>query len=220
MRLILAIREDAERVNHLRIEAYQNANGTVLRDFDFLRWSSADDQACILCIEDDHGNLIASVRVMQLNTLAELESMCDCRLTTPLPLPTLYFDKLVALVEHRQKRLSMLFRLLIIEAAMNSGIQSFSFTINESAQRIPLMKKMGYQFSPADTSHRSDDNVFDNSVDVLVASLHFSLFPSALMQGRKEQIVTLEDVALDDKLANDLHGALRNAWSKKILAPA
>lgn len=219
MKLVLATRPDAERVSQLRIEAYSNANGTVLRDFEFLKWSPTDDQACILCIEDGQGRMIASTRVIQVETQEELESLCDAKITNPPAFPTLYFDKLVALVEYRQQRLSMVFRLLVIEAALQSDAQSLSFTINESAKRIPLMKSMGYTFSPADLSHRPADNVFDNSVNVLVACLNRRNFEEALAQGRKEEIVSLADLDRDEALTHDLLGSIRAAWAGQQLQP-
>ncbi|HAA21341.1 MAG TPA: hypothetical protein DCP28_22195, partial [Cytophagales bacterium] len=213
MKLVLATRADAERVNTLRVDAYKTATGSVLRDFDFLLWNSVDDRACVLCLENSEGKFVASLRCIWVNELAELEDLCDAKIASPPPFPTLYQDKLTTLVDYRLQRLSMIFRIFVMQAAIESDIQSFSFTINETASRVPLLQNLGYQFTPADLSHRQEDNAFNNSVGVLIGSLHHKHFPTALEEAIKSQVYPLEEVQLGASLATDTHELIRKAWA-------
>ena len=88
-------------------------------------------------------------------------------------------DCAVTDIRHRRGGMIAVFRYLFIKASIATGIGNIACTINDGASRIPQLRTIGFEIEKADVSHRKASK-YQNSSDVLLATLHQSRFPSAL----------------------------------------
>ena len=168
-----------------------------MKSYDFLKWNPDDDRALVLFIRDADGQAVASLRAILLHANEELETLFDIRLNSAMPLPILAMDRLVILSSQRGKGLSSVFRCCLYGACTRSEIMTIAFTINEGLSRIPFQKKLGYQFEPADISHRSD-SPYDNEGGILLAHLEHNSFKQAYEVSSENLIVDLATVSLQE----------------------
>ncbi len=211
MKILIANESVANKINQLRLKAYTQASNATILDMSYLHWNKDDNSALVLYIENEQGLVISSMRARVIYEKISVENEFDIRIKGHLTLPALILDRASTDISYRGHRLTAIFRHCFIKACLNSSVQNILTTVNEGALRIPIMESVGYQFSEADISHRTN-SVYDNKTKVLLGKIPRVLFPKAARVSKEILKYDLRTFQIED----DFNHRLSEYMNRKI----
>lgn len=182
---VIATSADATEVSNLRKQAYRQATNASLSDDSFLEWNETDEEAKVICIRNAKEELISSMRLTLHFSSDSLFRLFDVGVGKDTAFPIIAIDRATTLQSYRRHGLTNLLRYFALLAFEHSESNLIAFTINEGASRIPVLRKMGYEFELADVSHRTA-SPYQNTSRVLLATLHKDRLATAKQVSRSQ----------------------------------
>ncbi len=179
MKIKVANEYDKVKLNNLLVNAYQTSTGMKLNDSSFLLWENTKEKGIVLCVENDKGEIISTMRGSIVTNKSELERIYDIKVNSKLNYPILLNYRGATSFEYRNKGLTKFLRILFLQFSLKNKINHIAVTMQEDASRVKLLKEMGFHFEFADISKRKESS-FNNSSRAVFGLLDKSSFENAL----------------------------------------
>lgn len=197
---IKIIKEDQkDALTNLRTSAFVKSRHFSLKNTDFLVWSEDDLKFPVLGIEEND-RLISTFRIRKLKTASELETALDCKLHDFQALPAIVGEKMTTAIDKRGLGLAGLIRYFAYRNIANSGIQSICVIINEGAKRIEELQNLGFEFTEADISNRTSDNIFQPNTKPLLGILYHENFQKFVETTEKTLKIPFTNLTIENGL--------------------
>lgn len=198
LKVRLATRIDAERLQSLRVNAYGQAANIELIDSRVMMWNHTDEKNLVLVVENEAGELISTMKALLIR-----DANTFLRETNIIPSPSMAFPVLYLKTGSTAKPywgngLNTILKMEFVKYLLGSPIQNLINTINQGTSRIALLESLGFHFTEADTSQRKN-SPFKFHTPLAIGVLNCKNFNSFLrnadvrLQGALEDLLRSEE---------------------------
>jgi hypothetical protein len=188
----------------LRKRCYQLSKSFEWFDEKALEWSDEDENAVVLGVLSDSGELLSTVRLnVKLDRAATEKALMYSTANIPSRFPTMIGSRSATLPEQAKHGLAGVMRWHVVQQAKRLHMQSISGVVYDDAPRVRSMLVQGYEFYDAPNHWDSEARLRAHPILINMPAANFDAAMATIHEQLGAQISATDFVAKELDAAFD-----------------